>query len=132
MKIIKKIAIKAPGGTKKIINFGQLETKEELDEMFRFRYEVYNRKNFINPNSSKRDYDFFDKSGRCYYFIAKIDNKIIGSTRLIVGRPLPSEKEYFEMDLPEEIKSLPKNYQELFHFLPTSPPHNNSHLSLRS
>ncbi len=106
MKIIKKIAVKASDGGRRVIDFGQPETKEELDEMFKFRYRVYARKSFINKNQEKRDYDAFDKEGKCFYFIAKLGNQIIGSTRLIVGRPLPSEKEYFEMDLPEEIKSL--------------------------
>lgn len=50
MKIIRKIAVKASDGGRRVIDFGMPETKEELDEMFKFRYEVYSRKNFINPN----------------------------------------------------------------------------------
>ena len=64
------------------IFFGIPEGKKELDEMFKFRYKSYLRHNYIDKNNSERDVDEYD-NGRSSYFVAKVNDKLIGTARII-------------------------------------------------
>lgn len=102
-------------GVRKTISFGSPDTLEEKDEMYKLRYAVYLKRGYINANNfeEKKDIDLFDKKGDCDYFIAKMDNVIIGSARVIKGSPLPIE-EYFNFNTPDKIKNItPDNKLEL-------------------
>ena len=93
-----------------IILFGMPETEEEFKEMFELRFNIYKEKNYIEPEKLKEnlDLDDYDKQNKCTYFIAKIDEKIIGSARLIKDYPLPTQI-YFEFEEPQKMKELPND-----------------------
>lgn len=104
---------------KKAITFGQPNTEEELEEILKLRYKIYSERGYINPNDYKdgKEYDEYDKNNQCAYFIARIDNKIIGTIRLIKSTPLPTEKD-FTFETPTEIAQIPrKNLGELGRFI---------------
>ncbi len=109
MNIINELQLKI-GSKEKIIYFGTPDNKKELDEMFRLRYAVYSSKNYLNPNGQldSLDKDEYDLKNKCNYFAAKIDNKIIGTIRLIQDKFLPTEKECFKFEEPEPIKKIPR------------------------
>ncbi len=91
------------------IDFGQPETLEEHEEMFRFRYEVYKKKDYFKSDYEYSDngLDSCDKEKTTEYFIAKFNEKIIGSVRLIRTEVLPTEH-YFEFKEPEEVAKIPR------------------------
>lgn len=91
------------------VDFGHPETKEEYEEMFKFRYEVYKKKKYfkLNHKYSNLGLDDYDKEKTTKYFIAKFRGKIIGSVRLIRKEVLPTEK-YFVFKEPEEMKKISK------------------------
>jgi N-acyl-L-homoserine lactone synthetase len=93
-----------------IIESGIPDKEEELIEMFKLRFEVYSQKNYIDvkkfPNGLEQDkYDFQNK---CKYFIASINGNIIGSLRLIINNPLPTQI-YFNFTEPPELSRIPNN-----------------------
>ena len=96
------------GLNKYTINFGMPDSKDELQKMYKLRYEAYSAKGHILPNSGNIDIDNYDKEKKCYYFIAVVDDVIVGSTRIILGNKLPTLDEYFNLDLPKEIKKIPR------------------------
>ena len=104
--------VKARVGDKdRIIYFGLPDNQRELDETFRLRFKIYAEKNYIDsskfPNGLEEDeHDF---NNQCSYFIAKIDEQIIGFVRIIKDNVLPTEK-YFKFFEPEAIKNIP-DYQ---------------------
>jgi len=109
MKILKEIQVKL-NNVNKVICFGMPTTPDELEEMFRLRYEEYLREGYIEKElfPSMKEQDQYDKENKCSYFIAVIDNKIIGTARLIRDYYLPTEKECFSFSEPEIIKAIPR------------------------
>jgi N-acyl-L-homoserine lactone synthetase len=91
------------------IDFGQPETPEEYEEMFRFRYEVYKKKDYFESGYKYTDngLDSCDKEKTTEYFIAKFNGKIVGSVRLIRTEVLPTEH-YFKFKEPEEVAKIPR------------------------
>lgn len=88
-----------------ILRVGHPETAPEYQEMFQLRTEEYQRKGYINGEDDKDEYDLTSS----VYFIAKAANgKIIGTLRLIVDNPLPTEI-YFDFEEPKEIKAIPED-----------------------
>jgi len=87
------------------LKVGYPETEEELEAMFRLRTEVYKRKGYITAES---DVDEYDTENKCVYFIAKINDMLVGSVRLVIDDPLPTEL-YFDFKEPEEIARIPRN-----------------------
>lgn len=79
----------------------------ELSEMFRIRYEAYLRKKYIQPREDKLDTDYHDPL-ECVYFVAILEQKIIGSSRILFGRKLPIEKDYFEFSEPDALARIPQ------------------------
>jgi len=108
MRLLNRLIIKTKNG-QKIVDFGLAEDEEEIENVFRLRYEVYSRKNYIIPGKfkEKKEKDEYDIEGKCYYFVAKVDNKIIGTVRLIKDEILPTE-EYFRFNEPPAIKRIPR------------------------
>ena len=94
----------------KYIYFGKADKKEELEEIYKLRYEVYTEKGYIKKESytNLSERDDYDLENKCHYFIAKIDDRIIGCIRLIVDNPLPTQK-YFHFNEPEKIRLIPIN-----------------------
>lgn len=92
----------------KVIYFGIPSTKKELMDMFSLRRRMYSIKGYLKEDvsSDKDEYDNRDKSD---YFIAKIDNRIIGTLRLIKDDNLPMEKDCFSFKEPIAIKKFSKN-----------------------
>lgn len=111
MRIFKKILLKVEKQDKTIF-FGMPDRKEELKEMFKLRYRVYVKKERYIPKGKykdKEEIDEYDRSEKCSYFIAKIDNRIIGTARIIRLSPLPIEKEYFRFEVPKEMRGIPRD-----------------------
>lgn len=127
MKILNKLEIEEG----KILEFGMPDTKEELKEMFALRYRVYSERRYFNSKvviSNDLDIDKYDTDNKCIYFIVKINNKIIGTVRMIRDDFLPTEKECFRFDEPVEIKKIPRNERREIGRLIIIPPNNNEFL----
>ncbi|GEM_PF-844826 len=109
VKILRKLKISSTG-VQKTIYFGIADTKEEFNDVYRLRYQVYVKHGYIDASKYENnlEIDSNDTLGLCKYFIAIIDNKMIGCIRLIVSDPLPTET-YFDYCEPSEIKSVPRN-----------------------
>ncbi len=90
-----------------IISFGEVDNSQELNEAFELRYSVYKERGYIDSQiyPEGKEKDNFDILGKCHYFIAKIDQKIIGFIRVITDDPLPTEK-YFTFQEPEVMKFI--------------------------
>lgn len=106
MHIHKRLTVKLNGESKDIL-VGSPDNDEEREEMYALRYRVYLRKHYINPNdfTEPLDIDEYDKEGKCDYFIAKVNDQIFGSVRLIEDNPLPVEC-YFEYEEPSSLKGV--------------------------
>lgn len=109
MKVLKEVQVKL-NNVNKIIYFGIPTNSNELEEMFRLRYEEYSKRGYIKKElfPSKTEQDRHDKENKCSYFIAIIDNKIIGTARLVKNYYLPTEKDCFNFNEPETIKAMPR------------------------
>ncbi|MFA6339097.1 MAG: GNAT family N-acyltransferase [Candidatus Paceibacterota bacterium] len=92
----------------RIVFFGEVTSPEELEKVFKLRYEIYSYRNYINKENYKNglEIDDYDIPSKSHYFIAKIEEKVIGCVRVITDNPLPTEK-CFHFNEPEEIKSIP-------------------------
>jgi len=98
-----KEIIKAVGQVS--LRVGYPETDEEREAMFRLRAEVYRKEGYI---TTENDIDQYDLDNKCVYFIAKIDENLVGTVRLVIDDPLPTEL-YFDFEEPEEIARIPRN-----------------------
>ena len=94
----------------KTIYFGVPDSTQEFQEMHQLRYVVYSSRGYIDSNlfPTQQEKDDYDLSGKCSYFIAKVDNKIVGTVRLIKDQFLPTEKECFSFKEPLDIKTIPR------------------------
>jgi N-acyl-L-homoserine lactone synthetase len=107
MKELMVISLKLNHEWKKI-HFGIPDRAEELEEMYKFRYSNYLKHDYIEENAGHRDIDEYD-NGRSTYFIARIDNRIIGTVRMIKDEFLPTEKDCFEFKEPAALKDISRN-----------------------
>lgn len=105
MKTTYELSLKL-GGKDNSVFFGIPDKADELEKMFLLRREVYIKKCYINTESDKDEYD---KNEKCVYFIAKIDDDVIGTVRLILDSPLPTQKDCFDFQEPKEMEEIPKN-----------------------
>lgn len=110
MKVKSELQVKI-GKEDKIIYFGLPDTKKEMEDMFRLRYEIYKDKGYIDPDAfpDGLDRDQYDKENKCIYSIAKIDDTIVGTARLIRDHFLPIETLCFRFEEPEDIKKIPRD-----------------------
>lgn len=99
-----KEIIKAVGRTP--LKVGYPETDEELEAMFRLRTKVYTEWGYIT--AGQNDKDEYDLDNKCVYFIAKIDEKLVGTVRVVIDDPLPAEL-VLDFKEPEEIARIPRN-----------------------
>lgn len=92
------------------LEFGIPNTSQEMDEMFRLRYDVYSRKDYIyiEKYPDKKEIDDFDTENKSTYFIAKFNGKVIGSIRMICDTPLPTQKA-FKFNEPEFMSNIDNN-----------------------
>lgn len=109
MKILKELEI-TMNGKIKTVAFGHPETTEEKNAMFQFRFNEYSSHKYIDPERfpNGQEHDEYDSQNKCVYFVAVVDNKIIGTVRLIKDKILPTEQDFY---FPEqkEIKSIDRN-----------------------
>lgn len=92
----------------KVVKFGLTSTDKEKEQMFKLRHKVYLKHKYIDEVKSGVEMDEYDNE-RSTYFIATIDDKIIGSVRLIRDEFLPTEKECFEFTEPKEMSIIRRN-----------------------
>lgn len=95
------------------IRFGEPTTKSELEKMYRLRYEVYVKEKGYIPETAeysrkRTEVDDYDKQNLCTYFIATINSQVVGTTRIIRKKILPTETDYFSFNEPESIKQIPR------------------------
>ncbi|MFA6255294.1 MAG: acyl-homoserine-lactone synthase [Patescibacteria group bacterium] len=107
MKVLNEISLRI-NKNEKTIYFGMPDHNEELVEMYKFRYRIYLERSYIIRNQEEKEVDDYD-DGRSVYFIAKIDDRIIGTVRLIRDEYLPTEKDCFQFQEPLEISKIPRN-----------------------
>lgn len=108
MKILRRVIL---NGVNKIeIKFGIPITDQELDDMFKFRYESYTENGYIKKLSTynNRDIDEYDFKENTKYIIAKLDDNIIGSVRMIKDEILPIQKYCFKFDEPSNMVAINK------------------------
>lgn len=106
MKVLLKISLKLKKELKTIF-FG-IPENDEVEEMYRLRYRNYLLHDYIEKNDTKKDIDEYD-DGRSAYFIAKVDDKILGCVRMIKDYYLPTEKDCFQFDEPKDMKKIERN-----------------------
>jgi len=104
------LKIKTKQGT---LFMGQPDKQEEYDQMFKLRKQVYVlEKGYIPDNGQEKDIDQHDKDNECTYYIAVLKDKVVGTIRVINTEMLPTEKDYFSFERPEEVKKM-KNIVEI-------------------
>jgi N-acyl-L-homoserine lactone synthetase len=91
-----------------VIQFGIPTTKHEIEKMYKLRYIIYRKHNYIQSQKKTLDIDYYDRAHKSVYFIAKVKNTIIGSVRLIITKKLPTEAKCFSFAEPPEIASIPR------------------------
>ena len=89
------------------LEFGMPQNSTEVGEMFDFRYRVYREKGYIDPKQVENDIDEYDRNGCCQYFVAKRDDSIIGTMRLIQDAALPIFN-YFRFDERDDFQRVPR------------------------
>lgn len=111
MKILKVFNARLSNGERRDIEFGHPIGQIEMKEMFQFRYNSYLKHSYIDVDYFKDglDRDEYDKNGKCVYFVAKTEGRIIGSVRLIIDKILPTEKDCFDFKEPVTMKKIPRN-----------------------
>jgi len=109
------------------IVFGETTTEAELQEIYKFRYDVYSHKDYIDKDKYKDgiEKDEYDDNRACRYFVAKINQKLIGAIRIIISDPLPTEQSFL-FDEPEVLKNIPRSQRaELGRFIIVPPDRQN-------
>lgn len=129
MKVMYELSVK-DNKQNKTIYFGVPDSDQELQDMYQLRYAVYSSRGYIDSSlfPAQQEKDEYDLSGKCSYFIAKVDNQIIGTVRLIKDRFLPTEKECFSFEEPLDIKKIPREDRAEIGRLIVSRNNNNKYL----
>ncbi len=111
MIVLKTLDLPLSNGGKKIVEIGIPDSLKENEEMFRFRYSNYLRHGYIDSKTFKDhlDRDEYDLENKCVYFIAKVEKKIIGTVRLIIADPLPTEKDCFSFSEPRIMTAVDRS-----------------------
>lgn len=97
--------------SKKLVRFGIPTTPQELDAMFRLRFDVYSQKKYFNEAVAVAplDKDEYDLENKCQYIIATMNEKIVGTVRIIKDNFLPIEKDCFSFQQPSEMERIPRS-----------------------
>ncbi|WP_354065827.1 hypothetical protein [Devosia sp. 2618] len=64
------------------VQYRRVSVDEQLDPVYRLRYEAYRREDFIPINSQEITRDAYDAAENCYCFGVYIDDKLVSSIRL--------------------------------------------------
>lgn len=87
------------------VDYRLAQTDEELDAIFRLRYEAYRREGFIRPNASENFSDDYDASDNGRIFGVYVDGRLVSSIRIHVASPshpdCPSFKAFSDLIEPE-------------------------------
>ncbi|MBU1305872.1 MAG: hypothetical protein KKF33_10160 [Alphaproteobacteria bacterium] len=85
----------APGGTSQFalslidlldrVQYRRVSASEQLDPVYRLRYEAYRREDFIPINSQQITRDAYDDAANCYCFGVYIDDRLVSSIRLHIA-----------------------------------------------
>lgn len=67
------------------VHYRRVSTEEQLDPVYRLRYEAYRREDFIPVNSREITRDAYDDAANCYCFGVSIDDKLVSSIRLHIA-----------------------------------------------
>ena len=63
------------------VQYRRVSVSEQLDPVYRLRYEAYRRENFIPINSQEITWDDYDNAANCYSFGVYIDSELVSSIR---------------------------------------------------
>jgi len=109
MLILRQLRLES-NNNKRTIYFGKAETKDDLLGIFKLRYDVYSQHDYIDTSkyTDGLEKDKYDQLGKCHYFIAVLENKVIGCIRVIIDDPLPTEVDFLFSE-PEALKEIPRN-----------------------
>lgn len=88
------------------IDFGIAISKEEIQNVYSFRYMVYLEKGHICKKKDQKDIDYFDEKKLCRYYIAKYNNNLIGTLRIIYSNPSPTKALFYEFTVPDKIANI--------------------------
>lgn len=112
MKIMFSLDLPLSNGDKKRVHIGHPYSQEEKNRMYSFRYEQYLRHGYFKKSLEKNplDIDEYD-DGRSVYFIALVDEKIVGTVRLIQDQYLPTEKDCFDFEEPKKISKIDRPHR---------------------
>jgi len=73
------------------VHYRRVSPSEQLDPVYRLRYEAYRREDFIPVNSQGITRDAYDDADNCYCFGVYIDDQLVSSVRLhIASRDNPT------------------------------------------
>jgi hypothetical protein len=67
------------------VHYRRVSADEQLDPVYRLRYEAYRREDFIPINSQGITRDAYDDADNCYCFGVYIDDKLVSSVRLHIA-----------------------------------------------
>lgn len=66
------------------IDYREASTPQELDQIFRLRYDAYRREDAIEPDSSKRFRDWYDELDNCWNFGIYMHSSLVSAIRFHV------------------------------------------------
>lgn len=64
------------------VQYRRVSVEDQLDPVYRLRYEAYRREDFIPVNSQQITRDAYDDAPNCYCYGVYIDDKLVSSIRL--------------------------------------------------
>ncbi|QDZ12103.1 N-acyl amino acid synthase FeeM domain-containing protein [Devosia ginsengisoli] len=64
------------------VKYRRVSVEDQLDPIYRLRYEAYRREDFIPINAQQITRDAYDEAPNCYAFGVYIDDKLVSSIRL--------------------------------------------------
>ncbi|QQR39166.1 N-acyl amino acid synthase FeeM domain-containing protein [Devosia rhizoryzae] len=63
------------------VRYRRVNAEQQLDPVYKLRYEAYRREEFIPVNSQQATRDSYDDASNCYCFGVYVDNKLVSSIR---------------------------------------------------
>lgn len=66
------------------VHYRRVSTDQQLDPVYRLRYEAYRREDFIPVNSQQVTRDAYDEADNCHCFGVYIDDRLVSSIRMHV------------------------------------------------
>ena len=69
------------------VQYRRVSVDEQLDPVYRLRYQAYRREEFIPTNSQQVTRDRYDEADNCFCFGVYIDERLVSSVRLHIAGP---------------------------------------------